>query len=206
MRTVARRATARAALGVDDDTRAAARGRPARVPKGLRRAPRRVRPGARVAPGRAAGHCGPRGCGVGRPAGPGRAARSRRVGSSSSAFGPTFPSCSAPRTCSSRRRVGRDRPGVCSKRWRWRRRSSPTTSNRCARCWARPGPRGWFPRWRRSGSRRRSSAALNDPASARRTAEARRRFLDRYTIDRVADEMVRFYDRALGARGSAAHG
>ncbi len=48
-------------------------------------------------------------------------------------------------------------------------------------------------------------AALDGDVSVR-TAAARARFLDRYTIDRVADEMVRFYDRALGARGSSVHG
>jgi glycosyltransferase involved in cell wall biosynthesis len=37
-------------------------------------------------------------------------------------------------------------------------------------------------------------------AAARRTAAARRRFLNRYTIDPVADGMVAFYRRALAAR------
>ena len=49
-------------------------------------------------------------------------------------------------------------------------------------------------------------AALDDDEASVRTAAARARFLDRYTIDRVADEMVRFYDRALGGRGSSVHG
>ena len=49
-------------------------------------------------------------------------------------------------------------------------------------------------------------AVLDDDEVSERTAAARARFLDRYTIDRVADEMVRFYDRALGARGSSVHG
>jgi hypothetical protein len=39
---------------------------------------------------------------------------------------------------------------------------------------------------------------LADPAAARLRAErARERFLQRYTIDRVADQMLAFYDRAL---------
>ena len=45
-------------------------------------------------------------------------------------------------------------------------------------------------------------ATLADPAAARARAErARERFLERFTIDRVADQMLAFYDRALG--GSA---
>jgi glycosyltransferase involved in cell wall biosynthesis len=43
-------------------------------------------------------------------------------------------------------------------------------------------------------------ATLADPAAARARAErARERFLQRFTIDRVADQMLGFYDRALGA-------
>jgi glycosyltransferase involved in cell wall biosynthesis len=37
-------------------------------------------------------------------------------------------------------------------------------------------------------------------AARRRASAARRRFLDRYTIDAVADGMVRFYERALTLR------
>jgi glycosyltransferase involved in cell wall biosynthesis len=41
-------------------------------------------------------------------------------------------------------------------------------------------------------------ATLADPAAARRRVElARERFLQRFTIDRVADQMLAFYDRAL---------
>jgi glycosyltransferase involved in cell wall biosynthesis len=40
--------------------------------------------------------------------------------------------------------------------------------------------------------------ALSDRKEAReRTARARRRFLDRFTIDQVADQMVAFYRRSL---------
>jgi glycosyltransferase involved in cell wall biosynthesis len=44
---------------------------------------------------------------------------------------------------------------------------------------------------------------LDDPARARnRTLVARRRFLSHYTVDRVADRMLAFYERALaGSRG-----
>jgi glycosyltransferase involved in cell wall biosynthesis len=34
--------------------------------------------------------------------------------------------------------------------------------------------------------------------SAERADQARHRFVERYTIGRVADQMVRFYERALG--------
>lgn len=43
--------------------------------------------------------------------------------------------------------------------------------------------------------------SLSDGAGARDRAEAARaRFLDRFTIDRVAPQMLAFYDRAMGAR------
>jgi glycosyltransferase involved in cell wall biosynthesis len=43
-------------------------------------------------------------------------------------------------------------------------------------------------------------ATLADPAAARdRAQRARERFLQRFTIDRVVDQMLGFYDRALGA-------
>jgi glycosyltransferase involved in cell wall biosynthesis len=50
-------------------------------------------------------------------------------------------------------------------------------------------------------------ATLADPAAARARAQrARERFLERFTIDRVVDQMLGFYDRALGgaANGRAA--
>lgn len=46
-------------------------------------------------------------------------------------------------------------------------------------------------------------ATLADPAAAQLRAErARERFLQRYTIDRVADQMLAFYDRALTRRAT----
>ncbi|HEV2870858.1 MAG TPA: glycosyltransferase, partial [Actinomycetota bacterium] len=50
-------------------------------------------------------------------------------------------------------------------------------------------------------------ADLEDPASARlRAGRARERFLQHFTVDRVADQMLGFYDRALtrSAAGRAA--
>jgi glycosyltransferase involved in cell wall biosynthesis len=42
-------------------------------------------------------------------------------------------------------------------------------------------------------------AALDDPAAAAARAQrAYRRFLERFTIDRVVDQMRAFYERALG--------
>ena len=69
-----------------------------------------------------------------------------------------------------------------------------------------PRPRGWWRRRRRDGFAAAVGEALDDNEASVRTAVARARFLDRYTIDRVADEMVRFYDRALDGRGSSVHG
>jgi glycosyltransferase involved in cell wall biosynthesis len=49
------------------------------------------------------------------------------------------------------------------------------------------------------------ATTLADPAAAAdRARRARQRFLDRYTIDHVADEMVEFYRRALAGAGGHA--
>jgi hypothetical protein len=41
------------------------------------------------------------------------------------------------------------------------------------------------------------STLTDGPGAARRADAARARFLQRFTIEGVADDMVRFYDRAL---------
>jgi glycosyltransferase involved in cell wall biosynthesis len=47
------------------------------------------------------------------------------------------------------------------------------------------------------------TTTLTDPASAARARRARDRFLEHFTIDRVADGMVAFYERALATRRAA---
>jgi glycosyltransferase involved in cell wall biosynthesis len=47
------------------------------------------------------------------------------------------------------------------------------------------------------------STTLADPASAVRARRARDRFLERFTVDRVADGMAAFYERALATRRAA---
>ena len=124
----------------------------------------------------------------------------------SSAFAPTFQSYSAPPMYSCSLPAGRGSPAYWSRRWRSAFRSLPLTSPRFVRPWIRQLPSCRSLRSART-SRAISSGVLRDPDEAlNRATRAQRRFTEHFTMERVTDAMLAFYERALGEARSAPSG